>query len=79
VDRTVTQPNQPLHLPLTQSLIADALGLSAVHVNRVFQELKDEGLVSSPSSGVQLQDLKRLKEIARFDPTYLEAGQFRQL
>lgn len=88
VDRTVTQPNQPLHLPLTQSLIADALGLSAVHVNRVFQELKDEGLVSPPSSGVQLQELKRLKEIARFDPTYLdediqaamgEAGQFRQL
>ncbi|WP_394131808.1 Crp/Fnr family transcriptional regulator [Marinobacter nauticus] len=88
VDRTVTQPNQPLHLPLTQSLIADALGLSAVHVNRVFQELKDEGLVSSPNSGVQLLELNRLKEIARFDPTYLEediqaamgeAGQFRQL
>ena len=32
--------------PLTQYLLADALGLSAVHVNRVLRELREDGLVT---------------------------------
>ncbi|ENO12967.2 Crp/Fnr family transcriptional regulator [Marinobacter nanhaiticus D15-8W] len=59
-------------LPLTQPMLGDALGLSAVHVNRVFRELKDEGLISPGKGDVELLDIKGLEEVAHFDHTYLQ-------
>ncbi|WP_404364229.1 Crp/Fnr family transcriptional regulator [Marinobacter sp.] len=61
-----------LKLPLTQALIADALGLSAVHVSRTFQELKETGQVGVSNGGIEVHDIEGLKEIAGFDPSYLE-------
>lgn len=61
-----------LHLSLTQTLLADALGLSVVHVNRTFHELKEEKLVDSPNSDTKLLDIEGLKKVAQFDPSYLE-------
>ena len=58
-------------LPVTQTELADATGLSAVHVNRVLQELKAEGLVSVRSLTVSVADWEGLKETAGFDPIYL--------
>jgi CRP-like cAMP-binding protein len=57
--------------PVTQVLLADALGLSTVHVNRVVQELRRENLVTWRGQQVTFNDFERLKAFAEFDPTYL--------
>jgi CRP-like cAMP-binding protein len=58
-------------LPITQVELADALGLSPVHVNRVVQELRAEGLIASKGRFVTISDWERLKAVGDFDPTYL--------
>ncbi len=57
--------------PVTQTLLADALGLSTVHVNRVVQELRREKLISWRGARVGIPNFDRLKLFAEFDPTYL--------
>jgi CRP-like cAMP-binding protein len=58
-------------LPLTQTDLADAIGVSTVHLNRVLQQLKHEGLVRSGRGSVTIIDWLGLVKIADFDPTYL--------
>jgi len=58
-------------LPLTQAELADALGLSHVHVNRVLQDLRGQGLISQHGHTLRVLDWKGLKELGEFDPTYL--------
>ncbi|MEB3418726.1 Crp/Fnr family transcriptional regulator [Salipiger marinus] len=58
--------------PLSQYLLADALGLSAVHVNRVLRELREEGLVTFQHGHVEIHDLDALVLLADFDKTYLD-------
>jgi CRP-like cAMP-binding protein len=58
--------------PLTQYHLADALGLSAVHVNRVLRQLRDDGLVTFRKGHVIFDDIDRLREMAGFDTTYLD-------
>jgi CRP-like cAMP-binding protein len=58
-------------LPLTQEELGDVLGLSIVHVNRVLQKLKADGLVERRGSRVRLLDRTRLAEFAAFNPNYL--------
>jgi DNA-binding transcriptional regulator LsrR (DeoR family) len=63
--------NHSFELPLTQAELGDALGLSTVHVNRVLQDLRRDGLISLRGAFVNVQDWARLKTIGEFDPTYL--------
>ena len=58
-------------LPPTQTDLGDALGLSTVHVNRVLQELRGEGLIRSNGRMLIVVDVERLKQAAQFDPAYL--------
>lgn len=58
--------------PLTQYHLADALGLSAVHVNRVLRQLREAGLVTFREGHVTFDDLNRLVDLAEFDPAYLD-------
>lgn len=58
--------------PLTQYHLADALGLSAVHVNRVLRQLREEGLVTFQKHRVVFDDFKGLSELAGFDIGYLD-------
>ena len=58
--------------PLTQYLIADALGLSAVHVNRCLRQLREEGLVTFQGGQVVFHDHARLVVFAQLDPSYLQ-------
>jgi CRP-like cAMP-binding protein len=58
--------------PLTQYHLADALGLSAVHVNRVLRQLRENGLVTVREGRVTFHDPDRLAELAEFDPAYLD-------
>lgn len=58
--------------PLTQYHLADALGLSAVHVNRALRQLREKGLVTFQNGRVQYDNYQRLTEFADFDPDYLD-------
>ncbi|MET0529126.1 MAG: Crp/Fnr family transcriptional regulator [Microvirga sp.] len=58
-------------LPLTQNEIGDALGLSTVHVNRVLQDLRNDGLVVLRAGALTILDWEGLKSAAEFDLTYL--------
>lgn len=58
-------------LPLTQSQMGDALGLSNVHVNRTLQELRAEGLIVLEGGTLTILDWDGLKEAGEFDPLYL--------
>jgi len=60
--------------PLTQYLLADALGLSAVHVNRVLRQLREAKLLTFRDGFVGFENYDRLAEFAQFDPTYLDQG-----
>ncbi len=58
--------------PLSQYLLSDALGLSAVHVNRVLRQLREEGLLTFRDGRVVFDDLDGLIELAEFDIAYLD-------
>jgi len=57
-------------LPLAQIDIADAAGLSVVHTNRIFQELRQLGVLSRQRL-IDVVDKERLQELADFDASYL--------
>jgi CRP-like cAMP-binding protein len=55
-----------LRFPLTQAHLADALGLSAVHVNRVLQRLRKGGLISLGDGRLAIGDLRALRRVAAY-------------
>jgi CRP-like cAMP-binding protein len=60
--------------PLTQTDLADAAGISLVHVNRSLRELREAGLVTVSINSLTIHDWERLKQLAEFDPCYLQLG-----
>lgn len=58
-------------LAITQADLADVLGMSAVHANRLLQQLRQDGLIHWSGHEVTLLDPERLRTVAEFDPTYL--------
>ena len=58
--------------PLTQYLMADAPGLSAVHVNRCLRQLREDGMVTFQNGQVVFDDHARLVAFAQFDPACLD-------
>jgi CRP-like cAMP-binding protein len=58
--------NQRFALPLSQEILADALGLSMVHVNRILQQLRRERLIELRSGVAILLNAKQLTEIAEY-------------
>jgi CRP-like cAMP-binding protein len=63
--------NNQFHLPFTQKHLADACGLSAVHINRTIQDLRRGGLIEWKSHIVTLLQRKELGSVAEFTPEYL--------
>ena len=59
------------HMPLTQELIADALGLSLQHVNRTLRQLREEGFLGIEGQRIVIRDVEALGALADFDRTYL--------
>jgi CRP-like cAMP-binding protein len=57
--------------PLTQNDLADATGLTPVHVNRMLQELRRDGLIELERKQLQIIDLQRLMGVSMFNPNYL--------
>lgn len=60
--------------PLTQTELAQATGISTVHVNRVLQRLRAGRLIELESNILKVRDLKGLRKAALFDPSYLHLG-----
>ena len=59
------------NVPITQVELSDALGISAVHVNRVLQELRSENLFTWQGQTIRILDWPRLQQRAEFDERYL--------
>lgn len=53
--------------PLTQYDLADALGLSAIHINRVLRELREVQLVTFQDAKVTIHDRPALKALAGYE------------
>jgi CRP-like cAMP-binding protein len=61
-------------LAMTQEQLGDALGLTAVHVNRTLKALQDEGLIVRSKRSVTVVSWDRLRDAADFTSSYLHAG-----
>jgi CRP-like cAMP-binding protein len=57
--------------PITQRDLADATGLSIVHLNRTLQELRGAGLIALRERMLTVHDLVALKAACLFNPNYL--------
>ena len=58
-------------LPLTQRDLADALGMSLVHLNKSIQSLRREGLLTIAGREITLERKERLIEMCGFNRDYL--------
>lgn len=58
-------------LPLNQIHIAEATGLTPVHVNRTLKQMQKDGLIERKEQLVQFPDWRRLRIAGDFDPHYL--------
>jgi len=59
-------------LPMTQEQLADATGLTSVHINRTMKALEAEGLIERPNPrSIWIGDWRKLAEVGDFDTNYL--------
>lgn len=65
-----TEDSFPFHV--TQVQLADALGLSTVHANRVVQELRRRLMIEWEGDTVTIYDWKGLQRLGHFDDTFLD-------
>jgi CRP-like cAMP-binding protein len=71
--------NDSFALPVTQTELSDALGITTVHVNRVLQELRGENLISLRGGALKVLDWAGLKSTGEFDAAYLHLANKRAL
>ena len=57
--------------PHQEVTLADACGLTPVHINRKLQQLRQEGLITLRSKQLTIHDIRTLQQIAGFDSAYL--------
>ncbi|MCV3209987.1 Crp/Fnr family transcriptional regulator [Mesorhizobium sp. YC-39] len=63
--------DQKYTLPLTQVELADTMGMTPVHMNRVLQSLRRKALISLESNQLTVLNSKRLESEAGWNPNYL--------
>ena len=63
-----------IRLPLTQVELADTLGLTSVHINRILQGFRRDNLIALTRQRLTLLDVDRLQKIAGFNQDYLHLG-----
>jgi len=64
------------YCPLTQYQLADALGLTPIHLNRMMRELREEGLITFKNYKVEILNRQRLVEIAEYDGAFMRMSVF---
>lgn len=62
-------------MPMNQEQLADATGLTSVHVNRTLRDLDRTGMIGRVHRSVQIKDWKGLRELADFNENYLHLDQ----
>jgi CRP-like cAMP-binding protein len=60
-----------LDLPLSQILLADSLGMTPVHLNRILKKLGLSGAMNFRRGSLLIIDPAKLVQIAGFDENYL--------
>lgn len=60
-----------LELPLSQLLLADSLGMTPVHLNRILKILRESGSMTIARGTLHIKDPGKLIQIAGFDENYL--------
>jgi CRP-like cAMP-binding protein len=65
--------NGILEFPVTQTEIADALGLSTVHVNRTMKSLSRDRLLSYRNHSITVLNWQALQRVGQFEPAYLHS------
>jgi CRP-like cAMP-binding protein len=63
--------NHEYELPMTQEQLADAVGLTSVHVNRVLKQLGEEGLIRRDRRAIAIADWDRMRAAGDFNARYL--------
>ena len=61
--------------PISQAVLADALGMSTVHVNRTLRKLTEDKLARIAGGKARILDFDGLVEVADFEEFYLEEQQ----
>lgn len=64
-------------LPMTQEQLADATGLTPIHVNRTLKMLATAGLITRTKRTVRVEDWPALARVGDFNPAYLHLGRDR--
>jgi CRP-like cAMP-binding protein len=67
------EPTENVAVPLSQQTLAHALGLTPVHVNRVLQQLRGDGLIDFHGGTLTIRDPGRLRGVAGYDGAYLRS------
>lgn len=59
---------EPETLPITQEDLADAVGITPIHVNRTLRQLREQDLIFCGKGQIKILDEPALRELANFDP-----------
>lgn len=70
--------NDSVYFPINQDHLADALGLTSVHLNRTLQVLRSNDCLSLSGKTLRIYDWEKLQEIAEFDASYLSIDEMPQ-
>ena len=62
-------------LPLTQTDLADTVGLTHIHVNRMLQRLRAAGAITLKGNRLVIHDVVGLMAFCGFDPGYLHLAE----
>ena len=63
--------NGACQIPLTQTDLSEAAGITPVHVNRTIQELRSQGLIHWRGREVRIPDIEALRRLAMFNDNFL--------
>lgn len=58
-------------LPFSQEVMADVLGLSVPHLNRMMQQLRAEKLIADSERQVEFMDIEAMQTLAHYQPLEL--------
>ncbi len=71
LNRVSLTNGRSFHMPLTQELIGDALGLTTIHVNRTLRSLRQDKLIAIEGKSVTILDFEALSLLSDFENSYL--------
>jgi CRP-like cAMP-binding protein len=69
--RTGLADRQEMELPLSQTVLADALGMTPVHINRMLQDFRRSTVIELKRGRLRILDPVALNRISGFDDNYL--------